>query len=129
MLGDIVPKARLLANETMLVRPEPIRLVPKETVHVAKAAFTKGNLYMTSGDDLGAIADDKDFACLLSTCDHAELAPWELAPSAMQLAEGLLDRQATEVVRARIDQNVYEIVKRRKRRRTLNRPASSPTGR
>jgi transposase len=114
----------------MLVRPEPIRPVPKETVRVAKAAFPKGNLYMKMRDELGAIVDDEDFACLLSTCDYAVLAPWKLALlTVMQFAEGLLDRQAAEAVSARIDRNLYEIVKRQKRRLTLYRPASSPTGR
>jgi hypothetical protein len=66
----------------------------------------------------------------LSTCDYAVLAPWKLALlTVMQFAEGLLDRQAAEAVSARIDRNLYEIVKRQKRRLTLYRPASSPTGR
>ena len=55
-------------------------------------------------DELGAIVVDEDFACLLSTCDHAVLAPSKLALlTVMQFAEGLLDRQAAEAVRARID--------------------------
>ena len=55
-------------------------------------------------DELGAIVVDEDFACLLSTGDLAVLAPWKLALlTVMQFAEGLLDRQAAEAVRARID--------------------------
>jgi transposase len=39
----------------MLVRPEPIRPVPKVTVRVAEAAFPKGNLYMHMRNALGTV--------------------------------------------------------------------------
>ena len=88
----------------MSMHPEPIHPVPEGTARVAKAAFPKGNLYIKMRDELGAIFEDGDFACLFSTRGHPALAPWRLAlVTVMQFAEGLSDRQAAEAVRARID--------------------------
>ncbi len=37
----------------MSLHPRPIKPVPKQTAQVAKAAFPKGNLYLTIRDELG----------------------------------------------------------------------------
>ena len=41
----------------MSLHPKPIKPVPKETEQVAKAAFPKGNLYLTIRDELGTISE------------------------------------------------------------------------
>jgi len=38
--------------------------IPTETIHVAQAAFPKGNIYMRMRDELGVIYDEKVFANL-----------------------------------------------------------------
>lgn len=37
----------------MSLKPQPISPVPEETVRVARAAFPKGNLYLTMRDEIG----------------------------------------------------------------------------
>ena len=49
------------------MNPEPIRPVPEETARVAKAAFSKGNVYIEMRDVLGTIYEDEDFAELFAT--------------------------------------------------------------
>jgi transposase len=39
----------------MSLNPCPIDLVPPETARVARAAFPKGNRYMTMRDELGVL--------------------------------------------------------------------------
>ena len=88
----------------MSLRPEPIGPIPDETVRVARAAFPRGNPYMSMRDALGVIDDDADFAALFARRGQPAEAPWRLAlVTVMQFAEGLSDRQAAEAVRARID--------------------------
>ena len=89
----------------MSLHPEPIRPVPEHTVHVARAAFPRGdNTYMRMRDEMGVIWEDEDFASLYSTRGQPALAPWRLAlVTVMQFAENLSDRQAANAVRARID--------------------------
>lgn len=83
---------------------EPIPPVPPETVRVAKAAFPRGNPYLTLRDELGPIFGDADFACLFSTTGQPAVSPWQLAlVTLMQFRENLSDRQAAEAVRSRID--------------------------
>lgn len=59
----------------MSLHPKLIKPVPKETEQVAKAAFPKGNLYLTIRDELGTIYTDKDFEALFSLegqeCDRS----------------------------------------------------------
>ena len=50
----------------MSLRPRPIEPVPDQTVQVARAAFVKGNPYLTLRDELGTIFHDDDFADLYS---------------------------------------------------------------
>lgn len=88
----------------MSVSPEPIAPVPSETVRVAKAAFAKGNPYLTFRDVLGVIFSDVDFVHLFSHTGQPGVPPWRLALiTLMQFRENLSDRQAAESVRSRID--------------------------
>jgi len=46
----------------MSLKPVPIQPVPTATGRIARAAFPKGNPYLTLRDRLGAIFADEDFA-------------------------------------------------------------------
>jgi transposase len=88
----------------MSMHPQAIGPIPEETVRVARAAFPRGNPYMTMRDQLGTLYDDQDFAALFSKCGRSAEAPWQLAlVCVFQCMEGLSDRQAAEAVRSRID--------------------------
>ncbi len=88
----------------MSLKPTLVQPVPKETVQVARAAFPKGNLYLTLRDKLGSIFQDEDFADLFPTDGQPALPPWRLAlVTILQFRESLPDRQAAEAVRGRID--------------------------
>lgn len=79
--------------------------IPDETARVARAAFPKGNVYMTMRDELNLRYKDSTFADLfVSPQGRPAESPGMLAlVTVMQYAEGLSDRQAAEAVRARID--------------------------
>jgi transposase len=112
------------------MHPQPIGSVPEDTARVAKSAFPKGNLYMHMRDVLGTTYGDEDFSELFEGRGRPAIAPWRLAlVTVMLFSEGLSDRQAAEAVRARIDWNFYDVVKRREPDRTPYRRAASPTGR
>lgn len=88
----------------MSLKPRPVHPVPEETVRVARAAFPKGNVYMTLRDRLGSIFQDEDFAELFPADGQPALPPWRLAlVTILQFRENLSDRQAAEAVRGRID--------------------------
>jgi transposase len=88
----------------MSLHPQPLEPVPEDTVRVARAAFPKGNPYLTLRDQLGTIFQDEDFAALFPACGQPGLPPWRLALiTILQFRETLTDRQAAEAVRARID--------------------------
>ena len=88
----------------MSLRPQPIEPVPEDTARIARAAFPKGNPYLTLRDQLGTIFQDEDFAALFPACGQPGLSPWRLAlVTILQFREILADRQAAEAVRARID--------------------------
>jgi len=88
----------------MSLQPMPIAPVPEETVRIARAAFPKGNLYLTIRDELGTIYTDETFADLFPAVGQPAQAPWRLAlVTVFQFLEGLSDRQAAEAVRSRID--------------------------
>jgi transposase len=88
----------------MSLNPCPIEPIPDETARVARAAFPKGNRYMTMRDVLGVIYTDAQFTDLYRPVgQHAE-PPWRLAlVTLMQFSENLTDRQAADAVRGRID--------------------------
>ncbi len=79
-------------------------VIPNDTVCVARAAFPTGNVYMQMHDARGPISTNPQFAALFSHTGQPAADPARLALIlVMQFAEGLLDRQATDAVRGRID--------------------------
>jgi len=88
----------------MSLKPRQIGRVPEQTVRVARAAFPKGNLYLSLRDQLGSIFQDQDFSDLFPKDGQPALPPWRLAlVTILQFRENLPDRQAAEAVRGRID--------------------------
>jgi transposase len=88
----------------MSIQPAPIDPVPELTTRVARAAFPKGNPYLTLRDQMGVIFQDDDFVDLYPATGQPGLSPWRLAwVTILQFRETLPDRQAAEAVRARID--------------------------
>src|SRR6266436_6147477 len=88
----------------MSLHPHPLEPVPEETARVARGAFPKGHPYLTFRDALGTIFQDEDFTALFPAWGQPGLPPWRLAlVTIMPFRENLADRQAAEVVRARID--------------------------
>lgn len=88
----------------MSLKPSVVEPVPKQTARVARAAFPKGNLYLSMRDKLGALFQDVDFTALYPRRGQPAFAPWRLALiTVMQFLENLSDRQAAEAVRSRID--------------------------
>ena len=87
----------------MSLKLTPLQPVPDETARVARAAFPKGNPYLTLRDRLGTIFADDEFADLFPGCGQPREPPWRLAlVTIRQFREPLADRQAAEAVRARI---------------------------
>ncbi|HET6518887.1 MAG TPA: IS1182 family transposase [Geminicoccaceae bacterium] len=88
----------------MSLKPSAIEPVPEKTARIAKAAFRKGNPYLSLRDELGPIFADTDFVDLFPRRGQPGLPPWRLAlVTLLQFRENLPDRQAAEAVRARID--------------------------
>jgi len=88
----------------MSLQVRPGTSVPKETERVARAAFPKGNPYMTLRDELETIYVDSLFSHLFSKLGQPAESPGRLVlVSVLQFAEGLSDRQAADAVRSRID--------------------------
>jgi|GEM_PF-719590 len=88
----------------MSLHPADERIIPEETVRVARAAFPKGSVYMRLRDALGPIYTDDAFACLFPHRGQPAESPARLAlVTILQFAEGLSDRQAADAVRSRID--------------------------
>jgi transposase len=79
----------------MGLHPRDFSVIPEETARVARAAFPKGNPYMTLRDELGVIYEDHLFAPLFdSTRGRPAESPGCLAlVTALQFAENLTDRQ------------------------------------
>ena len=81
----------------MSLCPQPILPIPAETIRVARAAFPKGNPYLTWRDELGTLFQDMDFADLYADEGQPGLAPWRLAlVTILQFRETLPDRQAAD---------------------------------
>jgi transposase len=101
-LSCLHPSSRRMSR--MSLHPHVITPVPAETARVARAAFPKGQPYLTFRDALGTIFQDEDFTALFPAWGPPGLPPWRLAlVTILQFRENLSDRQAAEAVRARID--------------------------
>jgi transposase len=88
----------------MSLKPSVVASVPKATARVARAAFPKGNLYLSMRENLGTLFEDVDFTDLYPRRGQPAFAPWRLALiTVMQFLENLSDRQTSEAVRSRID--------------------------
>jgi len=88
----------------MSLKPSVIESIPLETVRVAKAAFPKGNLYISIRNELGTLFEDSDFSTIYPRRGQPAYAPWRLALiTVMQFLENLSDRQTADAVRSRID--------------------------
>lgn len=88
----------------MSLKSSLMQPVPEGTARVARAAFPKGNAYLTLRDQVGTIFHDEDFLDLYPADGQPGLPPWRLAlVTLLQFRENLPDRQAAEAVRARID--------------------------
>jgi transposase len=94
----------LAKEKTMSLKLSPIQPVPAETARVARAAFPKGNPYLTLRDELGPIFADSNFIELYPERGQPGLPPWRLAlVLILQFRENLSDRQAALMVSGRID--------------------------
>jgi transposase len=88
----------------MSLKPKLSYPIPEETERVARAAFSKGNLYVSVVTALGPLYHDEQFADLFSRRGQPAASPARLAlVTVLQYAEGLSDRQAADAVRGRID--------------------------
>jgi transposase len=88
----------------MSLCPQPGSHVPDETARVARAAFPKGNPYLTLRDELETIYAESFFEDLFPKRGQPAESPGRLALVAvLQFAENLSDRQAADAVRSRID--------------------------
>ena len=88
----------------MCMLPKPIPPVPEETARIARAAFPRGNVYLTLRDQCGSLFTDEQFAALFPACGPPAHAPWRLAlVTLLQFAENLSDRQAADMVRRAVD--------------------------
>ena len=82
----------------------PCDVMPEATIHVARAAFPKGNPSMRRRDAFGPISPNPTFATLFSHTGRPAEAPAQLALlTVMPCAEGLSDAQAAAAARARSD--------------------------
>src|SRR6266702_6913842 len=88
----------------MSLHAQPLEAIPDLTSRIAQASFPKSTLAMHLRDALGPIYQDADFAHLFPRRGRAAEAPWRLAlVTVLQALENLSDRQAAEMVRARLD--------------------------
>ena len=81
----------------MSLHPQPGSHVPEETAQVARAAFPKGNPYLTLRDELETIYADSVFEDLFAKRGQPAESPGRLAlVVVLQFAENLSDRQAAD---------------------------------
>lgn len=80
---------------------QPPPPIPDNTARVARAAFPRGNRYLTLRDTFGPLFCDEDFAALFSHRGQPAYPPWRLAlVTVMQFMEHLSDRQAADAAGA-----------------------------
>jgi transposase len=88
----------------MSMKPHEVEPIPQETARIAWKAFPKGSPIMHLRDSLGPIYEDQQFADLFPKRGRGAQEPWRLALiTIFQAMEGLTDRQAAQMVIARID--------------------------
>lgn len=89
----------------MSLRTEPFPTLPEDTARVAWAAFKRqGSVYLTIGDQLGAVFESLDFGKMYAADGKPALSPNLLAlVTVFQFMENLPDRDAADAVRSRID--------------------------
>lgn len=88
----------------MSLHAQPFAPIPEATARAARASFRSASLPMQLRDALGSIYHDEDFAALFPKRGRAAQAPWRLAlVTVLQAVENLTDRQAADMVRARLD--------------------------
>ena len=63
----------------MSMHPHAIGSIPDETIRVARAAFPRGNMYLSMRDQLGTLYEDQNFAALFPKRGRPAEAPWQLA--------------------------------------------------
>jgi len=82
----------------MSIEYEPIAPVPTQTMRVAKAAFPKGNPYLTLRDELGPILSDLDESRSVLQDGKTGGAPLAVGISHKKCntSENLSDRQAAD---------------------------------
>jgi transposase len=84
--------------------PTSSNLYPRKRRVWRGPPFPHESPYLTFRDALGTVFQDADFAALFPSWGQPSLPPWRLTLiTIMQFREQLSDRQAAEVVRARID--------------------------
>lgn len=62
-----------------MLRLTGINEIPGTTVHVVKAAFPKGNVYLKIRDELGTLYSDEDFVDLYAKMGRPAVPAWQLA--------------------------------------------------
>jgi transposase len=88
----------------MSLKPRHFPGLPEDTARVARAAFRKGSIYLTIGDEIGHIFRDADFEDLYALNGAPGLSPAQLVLVLIfQSLENLSDRQAADAVRGRIE--------------------------
>ena len=60
----------------MSLKPFVIEPIPEETSRIARAAFPKGNIYLSMRDELGIVFCDADFTELFPRLGQPAFAPW-----------------------------------------------------
>jgi transposase len=74
------------------------------TVAGARAVFPKGNAVMKLRDTLGSLFNDAEFVTLYPSTGQPAESPARLAlVTIVQFMENLIDREAADAVRARLD--------------------------
>ncbi len=80
-----------------ILKPQFTSRIPVTTVRAARAAFPRGDRYLTLRDELGTVFDDAMFAHLFPKVGQPAEAPWRLAlVIIVQQIEGLSDRDMTD---------------------------------
>lgn len=88
----------------MCLKAQSVPPIPGQTKQVAEAAFPKGNRCLRIRQVFDGIFKDDEFEAYYPPQGQPAYSPWRLAlVSVMQYMENLTDRQAANMVRARID--------------------------